>query len=117
MLDKLSLPNISKIIADAIISVVELKPDELHKYHLITFPQTWGSTALGFPRIGGSTMCTANTTVLYSPITKVAVVAFADELAYKVSPYNEEFYEDLMDLNLDSVKQAEDRYGAIALHY
>lgn len=58
------------------------------------FPQTWGSTALGFGGIGGSAMTTAYTIVLRGPQGDV-LVYFGGRFAYRISAPNERFYSDI----------------------
>ncbi len=59
------------------------------------FPQTWGSTALGFGGIGGQAITSSNTTVLYSYYTGMAWVYFGSVLAYKIKDPTQQFFEDL----------------------
>lgn len=69
---------------------------EVEVYH---FPQTWGSTALGFGGVGGQAMTSAYTTVVILD-NHYAAVYFAGRLAYKIDPVNEEFMRDLSAHNL-----------------
>lgn len=46
-----------------------------------SFPQTWGSTALGFGGVGGAAMTTAQTVVI--TLDRDACVYFGGRLAYK----------------------------------
>ena len=57
------------------------------------FPQTWGSTALGFGGIGGQAITSAYTTV----VTDLGWygVFFGERLAYLVAEPNDTFFEDL----------------------
>ena len=64
--------------------------DELQVYH---FPQTWGSTALGFGGVGGQAFTTAYTTVVMDHIA--AAVYFGGRLAYVIPEVNQAFMEDL----------------------
>lgn len=83
----------------------ELYPDRLGKYphaEAYLFPQTWGSTALGFDDIGGfagQAMTQAYTTVIKFTILNsddvYCVVCFGDRLAYSVKNPNKTFYDDL----------------------
>ena len=81
------------------------------------FPQTWGSTALGFPGCGGSAMTTAYTTVMnarFLPKLSSATngerefwgVYFGNEYAYMIEEPTEEFFEDLKNHNRASVMEA-----------
>lgn len=68
--------------------------DEAFELHI--FPQTWGSTALGFGGIGGQAMTEAMTYVLLSRVDgEDCIVYFAGRFAYKV-PYSPEFMDDLL---------------------
>lgn len=71
--------------------------DEVEVY---TFPQTWGSTALGFGGIGGSAMTTAYTVVVLR--YPQACVYFGGRLAYKIAKPNQIFYEDLRNFNMSA---------------
>lgn len=57
------------------------------------FPQTWGSTALGFGGIGGQAMTTAYTTVVLC--CDVAAVYFGGRLAYVIKNPTRTLWEDL----------------------
>lgn len=61
---------------------------------VIMFPQTWGSTALGFGGIGGAAMTTAYTVVVIGPMGD-ACVYFAGRMAYHVQRPNQKFHEDM----------------------
>ena len=90
-------------------------------YHVVkanVFPQTWGSTALGFPGCGGSAMTTAYTTVMnarFLPRLSSATngepefwgVYFGNKYAYMIDgePTNE-FFADLKNHNMASVQEA-----------
>lgn len=64
--------------------------DEVEVY---SFPQTWGSTALGFGGIDGQAMTTAQTTVCICGNS--AAVYFGRRLAYKVDKINIGFMNDV----------------------
>jgi hypothetical protein len=57
------------------------------------FPQTWGSTALGFGGIGGASMTTGDVVVVMQGAA--AAVYFAGRHAYTVKRFNEEFFNDM----------------------
>lgn len=59
------------------------------------FPQTWGSTALGFGGIGGQAMTTAYTTVVEDYNSGWVGVFFGERLAYKIKNPNRRFYDDI----------------------
>lgn len=67
------------------------------------FPQTWGSTALGFGGIGGASMTTAYTVILSSHQTGEYLVYFGGRFAYKINKPNESFTEDMRTANMDDV--------------
>lgn len=81
------------------------------------FPQTWGSTALGFGGIGGAAMTPAYTVVVRGPAGEHAVY-WAGRFAYwvpaDVSPEQREAFEqDLLARATRSVREAAVRYGAV----
>lgn len=58
-----------------------------------SFPQTWGSTALGYGGIGGSAMTSAQTIVLYDMYSDVVRVYFGDNrLGYQIKEPNRKFF-------------------------
>lgn len=79
---------------------------------IYSFPQMWGSTALGFGGIGGQAVTMAQTTVviytkLYCLSKETACVYFGSRLAYKMDDVNDAFYQDLKNLNMCSVDKHE----------
>ena len=74
-------------------------------FDIYVFPQTWGSTSLGFGGIGGQMMTEANTCVLISmgPDPN-CYVYFAGRFAYKV-PYSREFLDDVAKCRVAPVNQ------------
>lgn len=80
-------------------------------FSVIVFPQTWGSTALGFDgEFGGQAFTQAYTTVVHESLTGTYVVFFGDRPAYKVQDATDQFFTDLSERNLKSVSQAKDCY-------
>lgn len=74
----------------------ETKPyPDIDDFELYTFMQAWGSTALGFPGVGGQAITHARTYVLV-PVScnQKCFVYFAGRFAYQAE-YNETFREDL----------------------
>lgn len=66
----------------------------LHDIEVVAmFPQTWGSTALGFGGIGGAAMTPAYTVILRCGSEHA--VYFAGRHAYTVKHANDKFFEDL----------------------
>lgn len=76
------------------------------------FPQTWGSTALGFGGIGGAAMTTAYTVVVIGP-QQDACVYFNGRLAYHVKVPNDTFAFDLGRHLMRSVREATGVYEAV----
>lgn len=81
------------------------------------FPQTWGSTALGFdvdengvPMMGGSMMTEVYTIVFFEPFTETYLVFFGDKICYQVQNANEEFLYDLKHHQLKSLSKAKLKY-------
>lgn len=67
------------------------------------FPQTWGSTALGFGGVGGQAITTAYTIVLENGLDGQHAVYFGGRFAYKVKRPNALFWEHVGDLRLAAV--------------
>lgn len=86
-----------------------------NKYNLsevaqvFAFEQVWGSTSLGFNGIGGSTMTSAWTHVVFTYDGKRHVF-FNGRHAYTVDSANEKFMEDLVKQNMQSVDGARKCY-------
>lgn len=75
---------------------------------IIHFPQTWGSTALGFGGMGGAAMTTAYTTVIIC--RKNAAVFFDGRHCYSVDDINDAFQQDVDKRHMRSLSEAEKRY-------
>jgi hypothetical protein len=72
-----------------------------------SFPQGWGSTALGYGGIGGQAMTSAQTIVLYDVYQGVVRVYFGGKkLAYQIENPNKLFFEDLSRWQLKEVSRA-----------
>lgn len=86
----------------------------------ILFPQTWGSTALGYGGIGGAAVTSDYTVVVRTRLRNHACVYFGQSgrLAYLVSlrecteEQRKAFEADLHSHNLCSRRDAAERYGA-----
>lgn len=76
----------------------------LQDLEIIHFPQTWGSTAIGFGGIGGAAMTTAYTTVILC--RKNAAVFFAGRHCYSVDDINDAFEKDLINRCMASLQEA-----------
>ena len=59
------------------------------------FPQTWGSTALGFGGIGGQAITSAYVCVIESGLVGQFAVYFGGQLAYVIKRPNAAFMEDI----------------------
>lgn len=97
--------------------VERVRQPEAHEVEVVAmFPQTWGSTALGFGGIGGAAMTSAYTIVIRGPGRDCAVY-WAGRFAYLVPHDNtdqqkEAFNLDLCDRLTKSRREAEEAYGA-----
>ena len=76
---------------------------------VVMFPQTWGSTALGFGGVGGQAITTAYTVVVYGPMGD-ACVYFGGRFAYHIARHNATFQDHFMQRNMHKVA------GATALY-
>ena len=81
----------------------EYKYPEIEMY---MFPQTWGSTSLGFGGIGGQAMTTAYTVVVNDYNDGYCSVFFGDQLAYLIKNPNQLFYEDMKKCSMKPVYKA-----------
>jgi hypothetical protein len=70
-----------------------------HSFYDLTvysmFPQTWGSTALGFGGIGGQAITSAYVCIIESNLVGGYAVYFGGRLAYVIERPNEKFIEDI----------------------
>ena len=66
---------------------------QAHHLAVTMFPQTWGSTALGFGGIGGQAMTPAYTVIVQDGVGPAAVY-FGGRLAYVIKRPNAKFYDD-----------------------
>lgn len=74
---------------------------------LYTFPQTWGSTALGFGGYGGQMLTRAQTTVIMVSTThEYGAVFFGGKFAYSVENVNEAFIKDVSQFRMEPVYRA-----------
>lgn len=71
------------------------------------FPQMWSSTALGFGGFGGQAITTAYTTIIGSGIyRKEFVVYFNGRFAYRVDDPSEQFFSDMSNQQMKSVRDS-----------
>lgn len=71
---------------------------------IIHFPQTWGSTSIGFGGMGGAAMTTAYTTVILC--RNNAAVFFGGRHCYSVDDINDVFKKDLTNRRMASLQEA-----------
>lgn len=74
-------------------------------YEFRIFPQTWGSTALGFGGIGGQAITTANTIVCIPLCNQKCHVYFGGQYAYSAEP-GEKFMDDVLHERMEPVYRA-----------
>jgi hypothetical protein len=86
---------------------VTRRPD-LSELEVYSFPQTWGSTALGFDGIGGSAMTTALMVIVIHGVE--ACVYFGGSLAYRIEEINDAFRTDMQRYEMKSVTGARKQY-------
>ncbi|MNU26887.1 hypothetical protein D3C71_152680 [compost metagenome] len=81
-----------------------------HDVEIYSFPQSWGSTALGFGGVGGQMMTTAQTTIVSLETT--AWVYIGGQLAYCVEEWqrNEAFIRDMQQHHMAAQFQSFKRY-------
>ena len=74
-------------------------------FEMFMFPQTWGDTSLGFGGIGGQAITSAYTTVVTDNTSGWCGVFFNEGLAYTIKDPNQNFYEDLRNMNMRNVRE------------
>lgn len=83
-------------------------PDEkptVDDFEIHIFEQTWGSTALGFPEVGGQTITAANTYVFIPLfVHQCCFVYFGSRFAY-AAPYSEVFIKDVERQKMEPVSR------------
>jgi hypothetical protein len=106
----------SELRKNSMIPVVEFsrRPAQ-SELEVFVFPQTWSSTALGYPGIGGQSMTSAYTVVVQCCNT-VCVYFNGDRLAYRLeldkisSRGRENYFTDIQFHNMPSVDKSMLRY-------
>lgn len=90
---------------------------QLWHFEVQSFPQVWGSSALGFDEtpdgkttIGCSVMTTAPTTVIFCKEPNIAGVFFGSSPAYVVQNPQDMFWEDVAGKRVASISEAKKRY-------
>jgi hypothetical protein len=77
----------------------QVEKSRKHTFYDLTlysmFPQTWGSTALGFGGIGGQAITSAYVSIIESNLLGQFAVYFGGQLAYVIERPNEKFMEDI----------------------
>lgn len=83
------------------------------EFDTYVFPQTWGSTALGFDvnekgeaMFAGQAFTKAYTTVIYEYVTDIYFVFFDGRFCYCIENANEKFLSDLKNCDLASRSEA-----------
>jgi hypothetical protein len=71
---------------------------------VVSFPQVWGSTALGFGGMGGAAMTEAIVVIVSRP--NVSCVYFGGRLAYTITDPNEKFWLDVSKHRMAGVSQS-----------
>lgn len=99
--------------------VVRRRPEPQECTVLAMFPQTWGSTALGFGGVGGAAMTDAYTIVIEGPGRDCAVYwsgrhAYTVSLAQASEQQRRAWQEDLQARTTADCANAAERYGATA---
>lgn len=74
------------------------------------FPQTWGSTALGFGGIGGQAITSAYVCIIESNLVGQLAVYFGGQLAYVIERPNEKFMEDVARQRMVDAKNGKTTY-------
>lgn len=90
-----------------------IRRPELYDIEIVMFPQTWGSTALGYGGVGGNAMTTAYTVIIHNNFTFCVYFGYG-RLAYKVNRKDkgiDNFIKDMKDHNLVETLAASTRYG------
>jgi len=83
---------------------IEKWQDDPEEYSLISFGQSWASTALGFGGIGGQAITSAQTTI-FSDYSH-AIVFIGGRFAYHIQNPNEDFWKDVANQGIKKVSQA-----------
>lgn len=79
------------------------------------FPQMWSSTALGFGGMGGASITTADTVIVFGEHRSNACVYFGGRFAYLVKP-TEVFIDDMRKHQMADSATAKDRYQTLSVH-
>lgn len=77
-----------------------------HEMSVIMFPQSWGSTALGFGGMGGSAITDAYTVIVRHPNRREVCVYFNGEFAYRIERPNQKFRDDMARQQMAAVSGA-----------
>ena len=82
------------------------RPHENDMWVEAMFPQTWGSTALGFGGIGGAAMTDAYVVVIRVYHASQYMVYFGGRFAYSVIKPNDLFFEDMKNKCMKDVRNS-----------
>lgn len=85
--------------------VMRTRRPEHYECSVVSFPQAWGSTALGFGGIGAQAITTAQTTVITGNRHEVCVY-FDTRFAYRITRPNKQFFEDVAAQHLAPVNRS-----------
>lgn len=111
-------PNIELLVYQTRLLLLKEDKDKYNNLNLNVdiFPQTWGSTALGFGGVGGQAITTAYTTVFHETYHDIHAVFFSNQLAYIVKKSNEAFNADLLTRNMADVRKAVAKYEIYSIN-
>ena len=89
------IPDVLEKILDDVKGFLE--DEEYYQLSVYSFPQMWGSTAIGLGDVGGQAITTVPTTVVEADTSKgyVYYVFFSSHFAYKVERPNKKLMEDI----------------------
>lgn len=105
-------PGLKKLLVPPDEAPLKLRRPTETEIDVVSFPQLWGSTALGHGGMGGAAMTTAQTTVVMMKSPAAAAVYFGARLAYVVLEPNDRFNEDLRTRSMAHRRDAA-AYGGI----
>lgn len=88
-----------------------LRRPQPHEVDAYSFPQMWGSTALGFGGMGGASMTTAQTTIVM--YHRSAAVYFGTQFAYAIPAVTPQFMDDVKQHRVVACADVE-KYGISA---
>lgn len=93
---------------DGLSGTTKTRRPRIDEVEIYSFPQTWGSTALGFGGMGGASITSAYTTVVIDQHNN-ACVYFGGGFAYRV-PLTNIFWKDVREFNVAEVSKCHKYY-------